>query len=125
LAAVLATACGGATPTEPSSTPTPTPTPAQVVYVAGYEYSGVYDPNAGQPHSVAIVWKNGIATPLTDGTENAAASSVAVSGGDVYVAGSVHGGSELHRVAALWKNGAITRLSSGAQETEVRCVLVK
>ena len=116
LAAVLATACGGATPTEPSSTPTPTPTPAQVVYVAGYEYSGVYDPNAGQPHSVAIVWKNGIATPLTDGTENAAASSVAVSGGDVYVAGwekpPIAGkGGLYNQIAKLWKNGVATPLA--------------
>ena len=53
------------------------------VYVAGYEYSGKW------MSSVAKVWKDGVATALTNSTHSASARSVYVSGGDVYVAGEV------------------------------------
>ncbi len=54
------------------------------VYVAGYENNGTKD--------VAKIWKNGVATPLTNGANNAYALSVYVSGTDVYVAGFEYNG---------------------------------
>ena len=67
------------------------------VYVVGYEENekGI---------SVAKLWKNGIAQNLTDGTNDAIAYSVYVSGVDVYVVGqeAVAGNGY---VAKLWKNG--------------------
>ena len=63
------------------------------VYVAGYQYSGTtttvtsQGSNSVEGRNIAKLWKNGIATSLTDGTKAAAANSVFVSGGDVYVAG--------------------------------------
>ena len=75
------------------------------VYVAGEET--FIGPNPiWNVTSIAKVWKNGVETSLTDGTYNARASSVFVSGSDVYVAGTDG------RVAILWKNGVATALSS-------------
>lgn len=63
-------------------------------YVVGYENPGaISTPNGtggynvvGRPN-IAKLWKNGVATSLTDGTKQALAYSVFVSGSDVYVAG--------------------------------------
>lgn len=55
---------------------------------------------------LGTVWKNGIATHLTDPTVFSYASSIAVSGGDVYVAGDVLNSAK-SPTAAFWKNGAI------------------
>ena len=67
MAAVLATACGGSNP-NPTTNPTAAPTPD--VYVAGRASNGT--------GWVANVWKNGVATPLSDGTHNAVAWSILV-----------------------------------------------
>jgi hypothetical protein len=49
------------------------------VYVSGYEFNGtLYQ---------AKYWKNGVATTLGSGNNNAYAASIFVSGSDVYVAG--------------------------------------
>jgi len=64
------------------------------VYVVGYEY---LDDNT----TVAKYWKDGIVTDLSDGSQDAEANSVFISGNDVYIAGA-DGNS-----AVCWKNGAI------------------
>ena len=69
------------------------------VYVAGFEEKG-----SGY---VAKYWKNGQAIELTDGTTNAAATSISVSGNDVYVCGSIEGN------AVYWKNGNPVTLGAG------------
>lgn len=74
--------------------------PAEVdVYVAGLEEKG-----SGY---VAKYWKNGQPIALTDGTTNAAATSISVSGNDVYVCGSIDGN------AVYWKNGNLVTLGDG------------
>ena len=60
------------------------------VYVVGYENDGT--------KLIAKLWKDGIATSLTNGSKDGVANSVFVSGSDVYVAGSDGGG------AKYWKN---------------------
>jgi len=68
------------------------------IYVCGLEQrssTGKY---------IATVWKNGVASSLTDGTNDAIANDITVSGNDVYVVGyeeNVNGA----QVARLWKNG--------------------
>jgi hypothetical protein len=64
------------------------------VYIAGYQYSGTKTTvnNSGGTTSIigrniAKLWKNGMATSFTDGTKEASANSVFVSGSDVYVVG--------------------------------------
>lgn len=66
------------------------------VYVAGYQYKGI--------HSIATLWKNGIARNLTDGTKNAYAFSVFMVNEDIYVVGS----DNLEPI--MWKNGVRTKL---------------
>lgn len=54
------------------------------VYIAGYVSNGM--------NEIAALWKDGVVTRLTDGSQDASASSVFVSGNDVYVAGQVYNG---------------------------------
>ncbi len=79
------------------------------VYVVGFEQvpPGV---------NIATVWKNGIATRLTNGSFGATAQDIVVSGADVYVVGS-EGNNVLpglsRQVAKMWKNGVPTSLTNG------------
>ena len=75
LALLACSGGGGSTPVIP---PPPTVTD---VYLTGYESNGT--------KNVAKVWKNGTATPLTDGTREASANSSTLSGSDVYVGGGI------------------------------------
>ena len=61
---------------------------------------------------IAAVWKNGIAQRLTGRMRHAGASSVFVSGGDVYVAGYVFDSQTRRYNAVVWKNGVVQHLSS-------------
>ena len=75
--------------------------PEDIVYVSGQHTYGA--------SSAAVIWKNGVATNLTDGTNHARANSVFVSGKDVYAAGYEQIGTMLMPI--LWKNGQPTTLS--------------
>jgi hypothetical protein len=68
------------------------------VYVVGFEYNGTVN--------VAKLWKNGIATNISDGTKNATATGVFVKGNDVYVSFT----EGVKKRAKLWHNGAVTTL---------------
>ena len=80
-------------------------TPGTDVYVAG----GYATPTSG----VAAYWKNGTLVTLNDGFS---LFDIAVSGNDVYVAGSSLGALQLDH-AAYWKNGVIHYLNFGTSTT--------
>ena len=86
------------------------------VYVAGYGSQAGLDANR-----VATLWKNGVATRLTDGTWEAYARSVAVSGGDVYATGYEYDGA--HYIAKVWKNGVATDLTDGTHQARANSIL--
>ena len=70
-----------------------------------------------------MVWKDGLATNLTDGTKSAGVYSVYVSGGDVYAAGYVDSGTGW--VATVWKNGSATYLTDGVNDAYAYSVFVR
>lgn len=72
----------------------------------------------------ACYWKNGAVQFLTDGTNNAEASSIAVNGTDVYAAGYETTSTGKY-VAKYWKNGqAVTLNGSLADEFRVESIAV-
>jgi predicted heme/steroid binding protein len=79
---------------------------------------------AGQAYRIdahgsrAVLWKNGEAQHLTDGSQEACAWRVNVSGADVYVAGY-----EGNR-AVLWKNGEAQHLTDGSQKAHAWSLFV-
>jgi hypothetical protein len=81
------------------------------VYVAGYEhqldYTYSFEDNIIYGPAKALVWKNGVPTPLTNGSQDAKANSISVSGDDVYVVG--YKGD----TAVIWKNGIANSLGNG------------
>jgi len=79
------------------------------VYIAGSIFNGGSITIGPKP--IATIWKNGIQTTLTDGTNIAGAESVFVLGTDVYVAGYESNGSV--DVAKVWKNGMAISLTNG------------
>jgi len=87
----------------------------QNVYVAGYESNSTYT-------SYAKIWKNGVAIPLTDGTDFAVANSVFVSGTDLYAVGNRSNGT--YGKAVIWKNGVETELNPGSSYREAYSIYV-
>lgn len=81
----------------------PVPT-VKTVYVAGMEI------NSGGKN-VAMYWRNDTVVKLTDGTRDASAQSIFVSGNDVYVAGYQDKVGSLLNIATYWKNGTAFPLS--------------
>jgi hypothetical protein len=85
------------------------------VYVAGSESNGSVN--------VAKLWKDGVATNLSNGTNPAHAISVFVTNTDVYVAGYESNASG-RWVAKLWKNGVATNLTDGTHNALANAVYV-
>ena len=90
------------------------------VYATGYER--IWSTNPSQKNT-ATVWRDGIATALTDGTQTARGNSITVDTDDnVYVAGIESNGSR--NVAKLWINGAENNLTNGANNGYASSVIV-
>lgn len=93
----------------------PQPAPPPDVHVAGYVFNGTAN--------VAMYWKNGIPVALTDGTKDAKAMSVVVSGGDVYVAGGWSSDKNVG-VAGYWKNGVPVPMTDGTKSAFAESIVV-
>jgi hypothetical protein len=91
-------------------------TPEYDVYVGGSAYY------AGMVKLVATIWKNGLATLLTDGTNDAYIYSLVVTNSDVYAGGIEHNGTNW--VAKIWKNGVATTLTDGTHNGNVQSVFI-
>lgn len=94
----------------------PAPVVPKIVYAAGNQYIG--------NHNVATIWKDNVATTLTNGTFNASGNSVFVPSTDVYVTGYEENVARI-TVAKLWKNGTATSLTDVSIQAEVNSVFVK
>lgn len=96
------------------------------IYIAGYEF----DNTIGIQHRRAKYWKQAMSSPvmqettLTDGTYDAYAYSIFVSGDDVYVAGRELDGTGGQSVAKYWKNGEPVVLSDGTSYATASSIFV-
>jgi len=77
---------------------------------------------------VAKIWKNGVATNLTDGSQEATAASVFVKSGNVYGCGFEVKASTptgTYYKAQLWHNGNVSVLSNGGIDARAMAIIVK
>ena len=88
------------------------------MYVSGYQEDD-NNPSNSIRH-IAKVWKNGVATSLTNtlGGNDAYAYSVFVSNNDVYVAGDDTTG------AKIWKNGVVSYTTTSGPAASAKSVFV-
>ncbi|NOS93880.1 MAG: IPT/TIG domain-containing protein [Cyclobacteriaceae bacterium] len=66
---------------------------------------------AGRQSKTALYWKNGIAVPLTNGSNLSFAHSIFLYGSDIFVAGNEFNGTA--KVGKYWKNGSAVNLTNG------------
>lgn len=85
------------------------------IYVAGIQQNST-------GYSIAKYWKNGTSFNLTDGSRNAGAGDITLSGSDLYVAGFEDGATQT--IAKYWKNGIAVNLSNGNYSTNANSIAI-
>lgn len=99
----------------PAPAPTPPPSGSGDVYTVGFESNGTV--------TVAKYWKNKVAVSLTDGTKNAQALGICISGTDVYICGFEQNAAGKY-VAKYWKNGTAVVLGDGTNSSIANAIAV-
>lgn len=93
------------------------PNPNPDVYVVGSETTG--------SNSIVKVWKNGVASNVSDGTFSSYASSMYVAANnDIYVAGYRYDAAGFATTAVYWKNGTETYIAGGGSDAYAEDVYV-
>src|SRR5258708_5200257 len=90
------------------------------IYVAGEEANA---PGLGVTGSFAKYWKNGKAVNLTNGSSYAYATSIFVSGSDIYVSSYEYLRYGYFR-ADYWKNGSNVNLTYGLIQAQTKSIFV-
>ncbi|REH01677.1 hypothetical protein [Flavobacterium aquicola] len=85
------------------------------IYVAGTQ-------SLSNGNDVLKLWKNNAAESLTDGKYRVEARDLAVSEGNVYIAGNEYKGSLNTSIATVWKNGQAIHLSDEISEVNAICL---
>jgi hypothetical protein len=97
------------------------------VYVVGYKSLPVVPLQKLMP-SLAILWKNGVASNLSDGISNSVATSLFVSGKDIFVCGyeftTISQTTMGSRSGVIWKNGVKTVVSKSNEILYPRSIFV-
>jgi len=75
--------------------------PVTDVYAVGFEEDG--------SKITAKIWKNSVATPLTDGENNTSASAIYIANKDIYVVGT--GSNGIEDIGIVWTNGIPKKLT--------------
>jgi hypothetical protein len=77
-------------------------------------------------YNLAVYWKNGTVVPLTKGLSDAKASSIAVSGSDIFAAGYEDKLSEpnISQIAKYWKNGNKVVLSDSSNKALASSIII-
>ncbi len=88
------------------------------VFISGKETLS----NGGLQYS--LLWKNGVRTTLTNGSQFSTAGDVVVDGQDVYVAISEVADFEIPGDAILWKNGMSEVLPNGGNSAQARNIFI-
>lgn len=73
--------------------------------------------------NTAKLWKNRVASSLTNGAFKTYEESVYVSKNDVYEAGLTYNGAKL--IAAMWKNGVVSALTNAFNDGNAYAVFIK
>ena len=92
-------------------------TTSKDVYVGGYIINGTFK-------WVATLWKNGVASSLSDGTGYAEILDISVIDNDVYAVGYDQTSTSPKKIAKLWKNGVAVNLSDGLNDEQAKAITV-
>jgi hypothetical protein len=89
---------------------------ANTVYVVGYKENS-------KGINVAIIWKDGVPTNLSNGKKSTIAKNIVISGEDIYVTGEENLNNGKTKTI-VWKNGVATYLSYGTQSITPKAIAV-